>query len=131
MEQWHRIWPELEPEASGDCFRALAPMGSPWYAGHFPGDPILPGIAILAMVKESILAVESRRGRSIRIDGIRRVRFRLPVRPDDRLTLTFTQSGQGKRLLYTFKAILEGKMVCSGIFTAAPLTESQSGSGSG
>lgn len=122
-EYWHRIDRDLGSVAGENRFYALAPCGSLWYEGHFPGNPVLPGIAVLAMVKESILAAENQQGRTIRMEGIRRVRFRLPVRPDDRLTVTFTLAAQGERLLYTFKVSLDGKMVCSGIFVGLLLPE--------
>ena len=37
---------------------ACVPADSVWYAGHFPGNPILPGIAILALVEEAIIEAE-------------------------------------------------------------------------
>ena len=123
MEQWHRIYHETDPSGSGVMIRALAQSGSPWFSGHFPGEPILPGIAILSMVKEAVLAEESRKGRRIRIHGINRVRFRLPVRPDDLLTLAFSMSGQEGKLAYPFKVSMDGKAVCSGVISAGILPE--------
>lgn len=123
MEQWHRIYHETDPSGSGVMIRALAQSGSPWFSGHFPGEPILPGIAILSMVKEAVLAEESRKGRRIRIHGINRVRFRLPVRPDDLLTLAFSMSGQEGKPVYSFKVSLDGKTVCNGMIAAGLLPE--------
>jgi len=56
--------------------RARQP-GHPGFSGHFPNDPVLPGIAILSMVTDTIKHQEAQKGNKIRIRGIRRVRFRL------------------------------------------------------
>ena len=46
-------------ELAGTAERVTAAAGVPgdsaWYAGHFRDNPILPGIAILAFVKEAII----------------------------------------------------------------------------
>jgi len=123
IEQWHRIYRETDSSDSEVIIRASARSGSPWFSGHFPGDPILPGIAILSMVKDAVLTEESDKGRHIRIQGIHRVRFRLPVKPDDLLILAFTLSGREGKLVYSFKVSLDGKTVCSGIISAVILSE--------
>ena len=47
---------------------AAVPGDSAWYAGHFPDNPILPGIAILAMVEEAIIT-DGASGRAARRDN--------------------------------------------------------------
>jgi 3-hydroxymyristoyl/3-hydroxydecanoyl-(acyl carrier protein) dehydratase len=123
MEKWHRISREEDPSGSAVIIKASAASGSPWFSGHFPGEPILPGLAILAMVKEAILGEETARGREIRVEGVRRVRFRLTVKPDEMLTLSFSLSGQGGNLSYSFKVSLDEKPVCSGIVAASLVSE--------
>ena len=34
---------------------ADVPADSPWFSGHFPGEPILPGIAIVYMAEQAII----------------------------------------------------------------------------
>jgi peptidoglycan/xylan/chitin deacetylase (PgdA/CDA1 family)/3-hydroxymyristoyl/3-hydroxydecanoyl-(acyl carrier protein) dehydratase len=96
---------------------ASVPGDSAWYAGHFPGNPILPGIAILALVEEAIITSELREGRRVMITGVGRVRFRLPVKPDDRITLKITREKKRDGLAYLFAVSLAGEPACSGIFT--------------
>ena len=91
---------------------------SPWYAGHFPGHPILPGIAILALVEETIVATELAEGRRVTMTGIGRVRFRLPVGPDDRMEISVVRGNKCGGLRYPFTVAVAGDPVCSGIFTA-------------
>jgi 3-hydroxyacyl-[acyl-carrier-protein] dehydratase len=91
---------------------------SAWYAGHFPGNPILPGIAILALVQETIIASELREGMQVMITGVRRVRFRLPVKPDDQMILKITRGKKRDELTYRFAVSLAGEPACTGAFTA-------------
>jgi len=91
---------------------------SPWYDGHFPGHPILPGIAILALVEEAIVASELAEGRRVTITGVGRVRFRLPVGPDDRMEIRIVREQRGDGWRYPFTVALAGEPVCTGIFSA-------------
>jgi len=94
---------------------ACAATGSPWFSGHFPNEPILPGIAILSMVTDVIKRHNFEMGKKIRISAIKRVRFRLPVRPDEMLTISASLSSQGDDLSYHFKVTISEKTACTGI----------------
>ncbi|MDO8724069.1 MAG: hypothetical protein Q7J31_17850 [Syntrophales bacterium] len=121
-ENWHRISYKRDVLAGAVLgAEACAEAGSPWFSGHFPDEPILPGIAILSMVTEVIRQYECEKGRRIRIAGIRRVRFRLPVRPDELMMISLSLSCQEGGLSYHFKVEMSGKTVCTGIIAAAPL----------
>jgi 3-hydroxyacyl-[acyl-carrier-protein] dehydratase len=97
---------------------ACVPGDSPWYGGHFPGHPTLPGIAILALVQEAIVVSELAEGRRVKITGAGRVRFRLPVGPDDRVEIRISREEMVSGWRYSFTVALAGKPVCTGIFTA-------------
>ena len=90
---------------------------SPWYDGHFPGHPILPGIAILALVEEAITVTEREEGRGVSITGLRRVRFRLPVGPGNRMEIRIVREQKGDGWSYSFTVALAAEPVCTGIFT--------------
>ncbi len=95
---------------------AVVPRDSAWYAGHFPGKPILPGIAILDLVKEAIITSELREGRRVLITGLGRVRFRLPVKPDDLMTLEIAREKKRDGMAYLFSVKLAGEAACTGAF---------------
>lgn len=82
---------------------------SPWFSGHFPGDPILPGIAQLKMIAD--LVVKSETG-GLCMTGLSRVKFRKIVRPGDVLDIKVTQSD--KKGQYIFKITSRDEDVCSG-----------------
>ena len=110
----------LHRSGAADQITASASVSgdSAWYDGHFPGYPLLPGIAILALVEEAILAAELDEGRAVRITSVGKVRFCLPVKPDEELTLKiFRQEGR-EGWIYLFTVNLAGASACTGAFTA-------------
>jgi 3-hydroxymyristoyl/3-hydroxydecanoyl-(acyl carrier protein) dehydratase len=82
---------------------------SPWFSGHFPNSPILPGIAQLKMVADLIAASGSS---NLRITGLSRVKFRKLVRPGERLDIQVTGSDMQNH--YLFRITSGDEDVCSG-----------------
>ncbi|MBM4313378.1 MAG: hypothetical protein FJ122_05595 [Deltaproteobacteria bacterium] len=97
---------------------ASVPADSPWYVGHFPGTPLLPGVAILALVEEAISKAELREGKTVTMTGIGRVRFRLPVKPDDRMAMEIARERKNDGFAYGFSVFLSGELACTGVFAA-------------
>jgi len=122
-EAWHTISYKEEPSGSEILAEARAEIGSPWFSGHFPDAPILPGIAILSMVTDAITHHESEKGKKIRIASIRGVRFRLPVRPDELLKISLSSSHQDGGFSYHFDVAVKGITACTGVIVAEPLPE--------
>ncbi|MEK6534188.1 MAG: FabA/FabZ family ACP-dehydratase [Thermodesulfobacteriota bacterium] len=107
---------------TGDAERVVAsarfPNDSGWFSGHFPDNPIVPGVALIALVAEAVGERGRSEGRSLAITGVRRVRFRLPVRPDDEVTLEAIRMPKKERTAYVFNVYLAGENACSGVLTA-------------
>ncbi len=111
---------ELSATAERIDAAAAVDGDSPWFAGHFPGNPILPGIAILSLAKEAILTAELRQGRRVAITGVGRVRFRLPVKPGDRMAFAIAREELPGGTAYHVSVNLNGEAACTGTFTARP-----------
>ena len=82
---------ELEPGRRVVARREVR-AEDPWFAGHFPGRPVMPGVLIVeAMAQAGAVAVlieEQNRGKIAFFAGIDDCRFKRIVEPGDTLTLT-------------------------------------------
>ncbi len=71
-------------------------MGEPWFQGHFPARPIMPGVLILEALAQigGLLAYASEpfdaQSSLMYFLGIDKAKFRRPVTPGDRLDLEVT-----------------------------------------
>jgi len=84
----------------------LVSANEPFFAGHFPGRPIMPGVLVLeAIVQVGALCVlwnePANRGRGLALLGVASARFRRPVVPGDILRLS-TRVLQRRGSLYRF-----------------------------
>jgi 3-hydroxyacyl-[acyl-carrier-protein] dehydratase len=69
----------------------------PAFAGHFPGQPLLPGVSLLAEVLEALLddpSLASLVGKTPRIAA---AKFLAPVRPGARLTIELAATATSVR----------------------------------
>lgn len=87
---------------------------SPWFFGHFPGDPILPGIAQLEMIADLIAA--SREDKPC-MTGLSRVKFKKIVRPGELLDIHAACGN--KKDYYAFRISSGDEEVCSGMMRFA------------
>lgn len=97
----------------------------PFFPGHFPTDPIMPGVLIVEAMAQSaaVLVVASlgpnARGHSVYFMGIDEARFRRPVRPGDQLRLEVVV--QRSRLgvwKFAGKALVDGELAAEATFSA-------------
>ncbi len=91
---------------------------SPWFSGHFPGDPILPGIAQLNMVTETIAKVLDK---DLSLQSLARIKFKKIIRPGDILDI-IAVAGK-KENHYHFRITSKQQEVCSGRLVLAPQKE--------
>jgi 3-hydroxyacyl-[acyl-carrier-protein] dehydratase len=73
-------------------------INEPFFCGHFPGLPIMPGVLIVEAMAQAggallLTEVEDRTGKLIVFTGIDRARFRRPVGPGDQLRLEVELTG--------------------------------------
>lgn len=81
---------ELEP---GKTIKAvkLVTNNEPWTQGHFPGNPMMPGVLIFEALAQAgaiiLLALPEYQGKLFLLAGIKNSRIKRPVVPGDVLTL--------------------------------------------
>ena len=97
---------------------ADVPADSPWFLGHFPGEPILPGIAIVYIVGQAIIQDTLKKGEQVQLKALKKVRFTQPVRPEETLLVSITSEEKGEEVLFSFKVASQGNIVCSGSINA-------------
>ncbi|RPJ79942.1 MAG: hypothetical protein EHJ94_07435 [Deltaproteobacteria bacterium] len=84
-----------------------------WFSGHFPGNPILPGIAQLSIVLDMIQQASSEK---LSIKEFKRVKFRQLIKPDDLLEIQAVRS-QKEPDTYSFMIQVRGETACQGVMT--------------
>jgi 3-hydroxyacyl-[acyl-carrier-protein] dehydratase len=107
---WHTL-NKVEALVSGEWrAEAQVPAESTWFSGHFPGDPVLPGIAQLGMAFEAACRAL---GGKYRVTGFNRIKFKKIIRPGDGLNIVIIP----KRDLpgwYAFRITAVDEIACSG-----------------
>jgi 3-hydroxyacyl-[acyl-carrier-protein] dehydratase len=101
-------------------------MNEPFFPGHFPGKPVMPGVLILeALAQTSALLIlrdmtpEERAGKVIFFMAIDGARFRKPVVPGDRLELECTLlRNKGTVIKAKGEARVDGQVCAEGEFMA-------------
>jgi 3-hydroxymyristoyl/3-hydroxydecanoyl-(acyl carrier protein) dehydratase len=96
--------------------QASFPTDSPWFKGHFPGDPLLPGIAQLHLVLETIRAAL---GENVCLTGLKRVRFKRIIRPEETMAVA-ADPVDDKPGMYRFQLTVAGENACSGLMLTGP-----------
>ncbi|MBL6707699.1 MAG: 3-hydroxyacyl-ACP dehydratase FabZ [Pseudomonadales bacterium] len=95
------------------------------FNGHFPGQPIFPGVLILeAMAQLSgVLAFETKGvrpadGTNYLFGGVEKARFRRQVIPGDRLDLESSIVAERKIMMkFECAAYVDGEIACSAVLT--------------
>ena len=81
---------ELEPGKRGVGLKNVT-VNEPFFQGHFPGYPVMPGVLVLEALAQVgaavILSMEENRGKIGLFAGVDEFRWREQVKPGDTLTL--------------------------------------------
>ena len=81
---------ELEPGVRAVGHKCVT-YNEPFFAGHFPGEPVMPGVLQIEALAQTgaaaILSLPENKGKTAYFGGIRQAKFRQKVVPGDVLTL--------------------------------------------
>ena len=98
-------------------------MNEEFFKGHFPDQPIMPGVLIVEALAQvaGVLAFRTgaAKGKSVYFMSIERAKFRKPVIPGDQLRLEVTVlQNRGNVWKFSGNALVEDKVVTEAEFTA-------------
>ncbi len=104
--------------------RKCVSYNEPYFGGHFPGEPVMPGVLIVEALAQTgavaILSMEENRGKTAYFAEINRARFKKKVVPGDVLTLTTEIIRQkGPIGIGSATASVRGEVVCTAELTFA------------
>jgi 3-hydroxyacyl-[acyl-carrier-protein] dehydratase len=93
-------------------------IGEPVFSGHFPGNPVLPGVYIIEAMAQvggiAILASGDMARKVPYLAGIDRAKFRRPVVPGDQLMMEATVTKTRLNIGWVYaESKIHGKLVCS------------------
>lgn len=115
---------ELVPNERIVAIKAVS-MNEPFFQGHFPGRPIMPGVLIVEALAQAagVLAMESLgladSGKLVYFMAIDNAKFRQPVEPGCLLNLEVqVDQMRGKICKFSGKALIGDKLACETSFTA-------------
>lgn len=89
-------------------------MSEPWFQGHFPGQPVMPGVLMLESIAQacaaSVMSLDEFRGRVaffLTIDG---AKFRRPILPGDTVKLAVELLRLGRMARGRGQAFVDGNL---------------------
>ncbi len=114
----------LEPDARIVAIKAVS-INEPFFQGHFPGRPIMPGVLIVEALAQAagVLAVQSlglaNSGKLVYFMAIENAKFRTPVEPGVllRLEVEFVQK-RSSVCKFAGRALVGDKLAAEAHFTA-------------
>ena len=115
---------DIVPGVSARGIKAVT-INEPFFAGHFPGRPIMPGVLIVEALAQTagVLALstlgDAGKGKLVYFMAIENAKFRSPVEPGCLLDLkvAFVQN-RGRISKFSGRAEVDGKLVAEASFTA-------------
>jgi 3-hydroxyacyl-[acyl-carrier-protein] dehydratase len=95
----------------------------PFFQGHFPGMPIMPGVLMIEAIAQAggallLTEIEDRDEKLMVFTGIEKARFRRPVTPGDQLRIEVTVLAWRRTAVrMEGKAFVDDKVACEAVVT--------------
>jgi 3-hydroxyacyl-[acyl-carrier-protein] dehydratase len=96
-------------------------VNEPFFTGHFPGLPIMPGVLIVEAIAQAggallLTEIPDREGRLMVFSSIERAKFRRPVTPGDQLRIEVDVIvWRMNAVKMQGKVFVDGKLACEAV----------------
>ncbi|WP_417457153.1 3-hydroxyacyl-ACP dehydratase FabZ [Kordiimonas sp.] len=115
---------DIVPGESGTGIKNVT-MNEPFFPGHFPQKPVMPGVLILEAMAQTAGALaidflgDDAKGKVVYFMAIDGAKFRKPVMPGDRLEMKLEKvRGRGAVWKFDAKAYVDSELVTEATLTA-------------
>lgn len=114
----------LVPEEQAAGRKVFAP-DTPFFRGHFPGEPLVPGVILTESLAQLAGIVAGQRGRGLRLAAIKTMKFPSSVRPDETVILNAQKLGTAAGLWqFSVEARVDQRVVAQGVIVLAEVPAS-------
>ncbi len=106
-------------------------INEPFFQGHFPGHPIMPGVLVVEAMAQAggiimMTELEDRHSKLVVFTGIERAKFRRPVTPGDQLRIEVeVLSFRPRAGRMAGRALVDGKLACEATLTCQVVPRSR------
>jgi 3-hydroxyacyl-[acyl-carrier-protein] dehydratase len=108
-------------------------INEPFFAGHFPEYPIMPGVLVVEAIAQAggallLTEIPDREKKLMVFTGIERAKFRRPVVPGDQLRIEVTvMNWRLTAVKMEGKAFVDGKLACEAVIMCAVVPRATQG----
>lgn len=106
-------------------------INEPFFQGHFPGYPIMPGVLVIEAMAQAgavimMAEIQDRDKKLVVFTGIERAKFRRPITPGDQLRIEVNVLSMRTRVgRIEGKAYVDGKLACEATLTCQVVPRAQ------
>lgn len=95
-------------------------LDEPFFAGHFPGNPIVPGVLLTEALAQIAGIAAGRPGLALRLAAVRSMKFLRPVLPSEKVELAAKKLGEAGGLFqFSVIATVDGTTAAEGTVVLA------------
>ena len=104
---------------SAECVK-IFPASTPFFAGHFPGAPIVPGVILAEALAQTAGIAAGQPGRAFRLSAIKAMKFPAAALPDEEIRLHAKRIATvGGLWQFEVRAVIAGRTVAEGALVLA------------